>query len=416
VGAARPQVERPVNHARAGFGYLWSAASVSSVGDGAYAVAAPLLAALLTGNPLGVAVVSTAAAAPWFLVGLWSGAVVDRVPRRLVMIVADLVRALGLAVLAALVAAGHASIPVLAATSFLVVAGKSFHDAAAQALVPHVVGRTPGELTRANGRIYAGETIGESVAGPPLGGALFGVAPWLPFAVDTASFVGSAGLLSRVPAPPPPERPPGQGLGAAVLEGFGYLFRSRELVTLAATVAAFNLAYNMAFGTFVLFAKDTYHVGSVGFALLVTAAAIGAAVAGWVAPPVVRRLTTTGSVVAAVILQAAGWLAVALTASVWMAGAAFVVVGASTTLVTVAAVSARQQLVPDHLLGRVVSAFRLLGNGAAPIGAALGGVVAHASNLRMPLIVAPIVLAASLAVLGLLRIAPVGHRDCRTHR
>ncbi|GAA5176952.1 MFS transporter [Rugosimonospora acidiphila] len=398
MATVRPEVDQPVSRARSAFGYLWSASIVSSVGDGAYLVAAPLLAALLTNSPIGVAVVSAATAAPWLLVGFWSGAIVDRFPRRLVMVIADLVRAVGLTVIAVLVASGHATIAALAGASFLVVAGKSFHDAAAQALVPHVVGRSQDALTRANGRLFAGETVSQTVAGPPLGGATFGVAPWLPFALDAVSFAGSAALLGRVPAPPPPERQDGQSLGAAVREGFQYLFRRRELVALALCLGAFNLAYNLAYATIVLFAKHTLHVSNFGFALLVSVGALGSAVTGWLAPALVRRLTTKGAVVAALLVQALGWLAVAATSSVWIVGAALLVLGTSTTLVTVAAVSARQQIVPDYLLGRVVSAFRLLGNGAAPVGSVLGGLVADGYGLRAPLVLAPIVIAASLAL------------------
>ena len=400
MASAPPQVDQAVNRARRAFGYLWSAAAMSSVGDGAYLVAAPLLAALLTNSPIGVAVVSTAATAPWFLVGLWSGAIVDRFPRRAVMIVADLTRAGGLTILAVLIATGSATIAALAATSFLVVSGKTFHDAAAQALVPHVVGRSQDELTRANGRIFAGETVAQTVAGPPLGGATFSVTPWLPFALDAASFAGSAALLGRLPGPPAPARQDDQTLVAAVREGFRYLFRHRDLVTLAVALAAFNLAYNLGYATIVLFAKNTLHVTNIGFALLVSVSALGAALAGWLAPRLVRRLTTKGSVAAALLVQAASWLAIAATTSAWVTGAAFLVLGMSSTLATVAVVTARQQLVPDHLLGRVVSAFRLLGNGAAPIGAALGGLVASGLGLRAPLVLAPVVIALSLVLLS----------------
>jgi MFS family permease len=395
-----PAVEQTGNRGSAGFGYLWTASVVSSVGDGAYLVAAPLLAAVLTQNPLGVAVVSAAAAAPWFLVGIWSGAVVDRVSRRAVMITADIVRALGLIGLAVLVATSSASIAALSLVSFLVVAGKTFHDAAGQALVPHVVGRSEEQLTRANGRLFAGETVSQTVAGPPLGGATFGVAPWLPFALDAVSFAGSAALLRGVPAAPTPDRVEGQSLARAVREGFSYLFRSRELVALALSLAAFNVAFNLASATFVLFAKDVFGVTDLGYGLIVTAQAVGAAGTGFFATPVVRWLRFNGAVAVALVIQALGWLLVAVTSSVWIGGAAFVVVGASTTLVTVAAVSARQRIVPDHLLGRVVSAFRLLGNGAAPVGGALGGVVASSAGLRAPLFVAAAVLAVSLALLA----------------
>jgi hypothetical protein len=70
--------------------------------------------------------------------------------------------------------------------------------------------------------------------------------------------------------------------------------------------------------------------------------------------------------------------------SPWLAVPLFVVLGGATTLVTVAVVSERQAVVPDQLLGRVVSAFRLVGNGVAPLGSIVGGVIAASAGLRAP--------------------------------
>lgn len=178
----------------------------------------------------------------------------------------------------------HVGSPVaLAVVAFLVVSGKSFFDAAAQALLPHVVGRDGTTLTKANGRLFAGETVGTTLIGPPLGGFAFALAPWAPFAIDAASFTASAGFLSGVRGAPAPEVPKRQNIGTAVREGFSYLFHSRELVLLALWLAVYNGAYNLAYGTLVLFAKSTLNVGDFGFGLLIAASAIGAVSAGWLA-------------------------------------------------------------------------------------------------------------------------------------
>ncbi|MFY1675069.1 MFS transporter [Plantactinospora sp. WMMB334] len=397
VSVAPASREKP--RIRRGFAALWASTIVSSVGDGAYVVAAPLLAAFLTRDPIAVATVSAASAAPWFVVGIWSGAVVDRFPRRQVLVLSEVVRALGLAVLVALILLDIASIAALAATSFLVVTGQCFSDAAAQAMLPHVVGRSQDDLTKANGRIFAGETVGKTLAGPPLGGLTFSAAPWAPFALDSASFLASAGLVMRVPSSPPPDASE-QSVAAAVKEGFSYLLRDRTLLLLAFCLTVYNLAYNLAAATLVLFATKSLGVTELGFGLLIAAAAVGAAVAGWVAAPLVRRVTLKGSVVAACLVQGVAWLGVAASSSPWVAGAAFVLLGATSTLVTVAVVTARQQLVPDHLLGRVVSAFRLVGNGAAPIGAMAGGLIAASAGLRAPMVAAAVFTAGAMAVLS----------------
>lgn len=383
-----------------GFALLWSSATVSSVGDGAFTVAVPLLAAFLTGDPLSVAVVAAASTAPWFLVSFWSGAIVDRLPRRAVMIVTDLLRAASLLVLVGVVVFDVASAWVLALIAFLVVTGKCFFDPAAQALLPNVVGRQGNALARANGRLFAGETVGQSLVGPTLGGYTFAVAPWLPFAIDAFSFTASAGLVSGIQRDSAPSAPEQQNLRAAVREGFAYLFHSRLLILFSVCLTVFNVGYNMAEATLVLFAKRDLGVSSLGYGLLIATSAMGAVLAGWIAAPVMAHLRASGTVLGAVIVQAIGWAGIAFSPSPWVAWIGFVLVGGASTLVTVAVVSVRQQLVPDHLLGRVVSAFRLIGNGIGPIGAVIGGLIAAAVDLRAPLFAASGLLVVALAALA----------------
>src|SRR5205814_10247629 len=90
-GAAYWPMAAPAVGAR--LGLLWTSGTVSALGDGVTAVAAPLLVARLTGNPLQVSGVAVAATLPWLLFSLLSGGLVDRLDRRRVMVVVDTVRA-----------------------------------------------------------------------------------------------------------------------------------------------------------------------------------------------------------------------------------------------------------------------------------------------------------------------------------
>jgi predicted MFS family arabinose efflux permease len=164
--------------------------------------------------------------------------------------------------------------------------------------------------------------------------------------------------------------------------------RHRELLALSLAVAGYNVAYNMGFATLVLFVLERLGTGGVGFGLLIATSALGAVVVGWKASPVVKALGARGAVLAAGGAQAVAWVGLSMLSSPWLAAPAFAVLGGATTLVTVAVVSERQAVVPDHLLGRVVSAFRLVGNGVAPLGSVLGGLIAAGAGLRAPLLAA----------------------------
>nr|WP_255396030.1 MFS transporter [Kineosporia sp. R_H_3] len=391
------------------FQALWASMAVSSVGDGALTAAMPLLAAYLTRDPIGVAVVSVGASLPWFVVGVFAGAWVDRLPRRSVMIVSDVARGAALAVLVTLILAGSASIPLLAVVAFVLTTGQVFFDAAAQAALPQVLGRDTSVLGRANGRLFATQTVGATLAGPPIGGALFGVAPWAPFAVDAASFVASSGFVLGVPRADAPEGGNRLSIRASVREGFAYLFASRILVTLACALTAYNVCFNLASATLVLFAQEQLGVTDGTFGLLLASMSAGAIAIGMVSARVLARIGVGGAVVASLAAQGIGWAGVALSGSVWLAGVSLAATGAASTMVTVAVVSERQSTVPDALLGRVTSAFRLIGNGFAPLGGVAGGLLAGAAGLRAPLIAAPVLLALCVVVFGLLltRRAPI---------
>lgn len=101
----------------------------------------------------------------------------------------------------------------------------------------------------------------------------------------------------------------------------------------------------------------------------------------------------------AIGLQAASWFGIAAVPNVFAAGAFLAVLGAASTLTSVAAGSTRQALTPDDLLGRVVTAFRLFGGGAAGLGALTGGFVAREAGLRAPLWTAALLLAAAALAL-----------------
>lgn len=374
-----------------GVGPLLAATGISVTGDGALIAAAPLLAASLTRDPLAVSAVTAAFYLSWLLVGLPAGALVDRRARRPVLVAADLVRAVILAALATLVLTGTASVPLLVAAVLLVGVAQCFFDSAAQAVIPAIVGRDKETLTRTNGRYWALDTIGRSLAGPPLGSTTFAVNKTLPFAGDALSFLASAVLVSRLPHVPAPDGPH-ERVRVAVRGGLRHLARTRELLVLALSLGAYNFGYNLAIATFVLYAKDVLHVADAGYGFLLATMAVGGVAAGWRAAPLLRRLSYRQAQAVALLVQGLAWLGVALAPNAILAGVLLAVLGAASALTSVAVGSARQALTPDALLGRVVSAFRLVGIGAAGLGALAGGVVADWQGLRAPLLVAAVLL------------------------
>jgi MFS family permease len=161
-----------------GHGYhkLWTAAALSTLGDGVFLTALPLLAATLSRDPLRISLVAFAGWLPWLLFGLISGALVDRWDRRRVMWTVDACRCALIGLLAVAVLAGWASIPLLASVGFLLGIGQTLFDNATQSLIPALVSRDTQRLERANSQLYGAQTVSQSFAGPPAGGVLFSLA------------------------------------------------------------------------------------------------------------------------------------------------------------------------------------------------------------------------------------------------
>ncbi|NED54616.1 MFS transporter [Micromonospora aurantiaca] len=398
--------ERPVEaSSKRGLGLLLASTGVSVTGDGMLLAAAPLMAAALSRDPMAVASVSAAGYAAWLLVGLPAGALVDRWSRRTVMVASDLGRAAVLFALVLLVVTDSASIAALALAVFLVGVGSCFFDPAAQAVIPTIVGRDKERLSRANGRLWAIDTFGRSLAGPPLGAAAFAASRVLPFGLDAGSFLLSAALVSRLPSPPAKPAVEHAPMLRAIRVGMAHLVRHPELRTVTLGMASYNLGYNIAFATLVLYAQDVLHLGTIGFGLLIASGALGGIAGGWLAPRIVAVLSPRSAYASTLGVQAAAWLTVLLTATPWVTAVALVFVGIASTTGSVVGGSTRQLHTPDEMLGRVVSSTRLFGIGSAALGSVLGGVVADAGGLGAPFATAAGLLAlASLAFVPLRRI------------
>ncbi|GAB2752613.1 hypothetical protein GCM10027039_08290 [Terrabacter koreensis] len=372
-----------------GLNRLLASTGVSIAGQGMVLAAVPLLAARLTTDPFEVSLTVAATYAAWLVVGLPAGALVDRWPRRTTMVVTDLVRAVLVSGLAVAVLMGVAQLWTLVACVFLLGVAGCFFDPAAQAALPLVVGRDQRRLATANGRIWSLDLLGRSMIGPPLGAALFVLGASIPFFGNGIAFLLSAvlliGLGRLAPATTVSEHPP---VLRSVREGLSYLARHGELRLLTIGMAVFNFVYNLAYSTLVLFARERLQVTETGFGFLLAASAIGGLVAGYLVPKI--RVQPPAQAIYGVGLasQGVGWLIVLVAPNAWVGGLALSVVGAASMSVTVLGGTARQQLTPDALLGRVSATTRVAGIGAAALGALCGGILGDVGGLSRPLLAA----------------------------
>ncbi|MFF2861036.1 MFS transporter [Streptomyces rubiginosohelvolus] len=381
-----------------GFGRLWTAQTVSSLGDGVSHAALPLLALTLTRDPMALAVVTAAGTLPWLLFGVLGGALVDRWERRRTMWVADTARAALLAILAAAAVLDLLSIPLLATVAFLLGLGGLFFDTAATAFLPDLVRRDPALLERANSRLRGAQTAMSGFVGPPAGSALLALGRAAPLLADAASFLLSALLVRTLPATPRPVPEARESLLGQARAGASYVFRDRLLLGLALRPAVGNVAFLAVETVLALFAHDRLGIGTYGFGLLLTAEATGGLLGAGIASRLSRRLGTGTALTCTAAVEGLAILGLATATDPYAAGLALAVCGAGMGATMVLAPSLRQAIVPAQLIGRVAATSRMLAMCAAPLGAFLGGWLATRYDIRTPLYAAAGLLLAMTAL------------------
>lgn len=366
-----------------GFVRVWLASTGSNLGDGVVLAALPLLAATYTSDPLAIGGLTVAAGLPWLGFSLVAGAVVDRMDRRVLMVVVDVARAAAVGMLGLAVVVGVDALVWVYAATILLGVGETLFDTAAQTILPAVVG--PENLEAANGRLFAAQVVTNQFAGPPLGGLLFSVSAALPLLLDAATFLASSALLTTVPGD---FRPQGAAtktrLRSQIAEGLRFLWGRREIRVLAIGAAVINFGSAGTAALSVLFATDELGLGSVGYGLLLGAGAAGSVLGSMSSTRVVAVVGRRIAIVLAVTSIAVSLLVIGSAPSALVAGLGFALFGLGSDVWNVIAVSHRQRVVPDRLLGRLNAAYRLLAYGALPLGALAGGALARLWGIRAP--------------------------------
>jgi MFS family permease len=293
--------------------------------------------------------------------------------------------------LALAVAADLATLPLLYAVAVLLGVAETLFDTSAQSLLPALVPRD--DLTRANSRLFAVELVANTFIGPPLGGLLAAAGLAIALGAPAAAYLVGAGCLALISgsfraagaAPAGSTR-----LRDEIAEGAAFVWRHQVLRPLAIMLGIENMAFAAAFAVFVLYAVAPGPMGlsEAGYGILTATLGIGSLLGTWLAVPAERRLGRVRTLVVSVVLTATSLVVPALTANVVLVGASFALGGVSIVLWNVVTVSLRQRITPDRLLGRMNAAYRLVGWGTMPLGAALGGFLAEALGLRLTFMVA----------------------------
>jgi MFS family permease len=360
------------------FAIFWTAQTLSVAGDSFAAIAVPLLVLRATGSVAQMGLLTGAAGVASVAAGVGAGALADRLDRRTLLICCDLTRMILYGTIPLAWSFGSPVWLLYVVLPLCEAVGMVFQVTYVTAVRNLVDG---GQITEANGRLYATATAA-AVLGPLLAGVVSGAfGPAAAVGVDAASFALSAAgsFLIRLRRPGPAadgvaDAGPGTGTRLApwkdLLAGARFLWRHPALrtLTIALTFYIF-LTYGLT-NVLIYYVRhdlgDSY--GTVGVVLAVAAAG---PVAGSALAARARRMIGFGACwIGGVALSGIAVACLGVTRSVpVIAALAAFYLGCESTA-GICSMSLRQQVTPDHLLGRVTSAFWTVHFSLGPVGAA----------------------------------------------
>jgi MFS family permease len=366
--------------------------TVSLAGTWMQTVAQSWLIWRLTRSSGLLGVVNFLGSIPVFLLGIWAGSLADRLPRRKLVLATQANAILQATILAALTLAG-----VVRPWHVLVLAGMlgltyAFEIPARQALLGDLAGEDMSNAIALNSSIVnAARVVGPALAGVVVASVGEGWA----FALNAVSFVGTYyALLVMKPPPQPPAR---GGQRTHVLEGLAYAGKTAHVRALLALLAVSSF-FAMPYQTLMPVLTSEILGGGAGLYGVLLACAGGGALAGAVALLLRTGLRGLGRRVGVgCSLLGAGVMALSLSRTPVLSGAALVVIGFGFVTQMAGTNTLLQGLAPVEMRGRVMGLFSTLFIGMTPFGSLVAGVVAgHVGATRTLAAAGAVVLAASL--------------------
>ena len=371
---------------------LWSAETVSQFGTQISQLALPLAAIdVLHASAFEVAALATVEFLPFLLVSLPAGVWVDRLPRRPILVVADLARAGLLASIPIAYFLDALTIWQMYGVGFLVGIATVFFDVAYQSYLPALVQRH--QIVDGNAKLEISRTSAQ-FGGPGLAGLLIG---WLkaPVAIllDAISFLCSALFIFaiRKQEAARDEREPRRRMRVELREGLSYVLGHPYLKNIAACTGLFNFFGSLGFAVVLVFARRELELSPQAIGLALTLGNIGGLLAAFTATKVAGRFGVGRTIIGSAIVGGPMFLVIPFAPHGNAALAVLVpawIVGAFTNVVyNVTQVSLRQAITPERIQGRMNSVMRFIVWGTIPLGSFVGGVIASQIGLKSTLIV-----------------------------
>jgi MFS family permease len=356
---------------------------VSTLGSQSTSVVYPLLVLAVTGSPLLAGAVGFVRILPGVLFSLFGGVAADRYDRRMLLVGSDTVRALSVGSLVVALVLQHLTMWHVVMVAFVEGSVATVFRPAILAALRYVV---PAEQLSAAVSTQQARAATASLAGPPLGGALFGLSHAVPFVADAASYLVSVASLLLIRKPLQETRSaPVTRLRAQLAEGWRFLWHQPFLRTTTFLYGLTNfVGPGVLLAIVVVGSRQGLSGATIGAFLSAFSACllIGSLVSGFL-----RRVLSPRTIF---LLELCAWPATALFLlwpSAYLLAASILPAGLAIPVTDSVVVSHRLATTPDRLVGRVESVRSNIALGLAPLGSLGAGFLLSTFSDRIAMLV-----------------------------
>lgn len=373
------------------FRNLWLGQTISLFGSAVTSLALPLTAALnLQATSAQMGFLRAAQFAPFLLIGLLVGVWVDRLPRRPILIGANLGSALLLSLIPITAVLGHLHIEYLYCVAFGVGSLNVFFNTAYFALLPTLVQRE--QLVEGNSKLQVSLSSAQ-IMGPGLGGALvqWFTAP-LAIVLDALSFLFSARLFALIQTPEPVQIQSSlqSNLWHEMGEGLQVVLRNPLLRSLAICASTTRMFISLVESVYILYVTRELRITPIALGIIQTIGAFGALLGALFAQRSARWFGLGSTLVSSSFLWGIGYLFIALANGQLIVTFLLLILaeflsGMGAIVYDITQISLRQALLPDRLQGRMNASIRFMIWSLVPVGALLGGRLGDTIGLRASL-------------------------------
>lgn len=366
--------------------YLLSGQFISQIGDKFYALALAFWVMETTKSAAAMGTVMLFSMLPSVITGFFLGGFVDRNSRKAILITADIIRGLTIAVVIAAFYFKALTLPIIILVQVVLSISSAFFNPAVLAIIPQIVEKE--QLTKANAlsQLVYGITL---IIGPAVGGlAVAYIGYWFVFVFNAVSFFISAFFTLLLKIQVLQKNDENRKAKLRVIEGYKYIFQKRNLVviiTIVAIVHFFVGAFQVAIPTLAVSLQGS---GAKNLGFLETSFGLGAVGAGILLSTVklnnkeekVIFLSITLIGVFYFIIGVVNRLGIMV---VWPYMVAFMLLGSAIILASTCYKVIIQKSIENDMTGRVFGIVTSIGNGSIPVAAFIFGILTDIVKFNM---------------------------------